>query len=330
MKRILSSTVVLIALFALSAQAGFRATPLATSSRKAGMPFAGQLSLGLVNGEAQEHVYDYDGPGGSQRQLSRLDWDIKNVLMGGGSLSVRPFNQQRNFLERFTINGGMWVALTKGSGEMEDYDWLDTGSSGWTHYSLSDVDVTEGYIFDLNLAFDVWANQAFTVQVMAGYKQDGWTWEDSGKFLLYPQYGYIPQDLGGDNMINYEQEFRMPYLGATVDWNWQALTISGYLTWSPIVEATDWDEHVARDMHYKETFKDGDMLGLGLEARYDLTKMGFSGWFLTAALDYQKIDRIVGDMQAHDGGTGETFSEKDIAGIENNTLLISLGGGLRF
>ena len=330
MKRILSSTVVLIALFALSAQAGFRATPLATSSRKAGMPFAGQLSLGLVNGEAQEHVYDYDGPGGSQRQLSRLDWDIKNVLMGGGSLSVRPFNQQRNFLERFTINGGMWVALTKGSGEMEDYDWLDTGSSGWTLYSLSDVDVTEGYIFDLNLAFDVWANQAFTVQVMAGYKQDGWTWEDSGKFLLYPEYGYIPQDLGGDNMINYEQEFRMPYLGATVDWNWQALTISGYLTWSPIVEATDWDEHVARDMHYKETFKDGDMLGLGLEARYDLTKMGFSGWFVTAALDYQKIDLIVGDMQARDGGTGETFSEKDIAGIENNTLLISLGGGLRF
>ncbi|MDY0146196.1 MAG: omptin family outer membrane protease [Kiritimatiellia bacterium] len=330
MKRILSSTVVLIALFALSAQAGFRATPLATSSRKAGMPFAGQLSLGLVNGEAQEHVYDYDGPGGSRRQRCRLDWDIKNVVMGGGSLSVRPFNQQRNFLERFTLNGGIWVALTKGSGEMEDFDWRDTSSSGWTHYSLSDVDVTEGYIFDLNLAFDVWANQAFTVQVMAGYKQDGWTWEDSGKFLLYPQYGYIPQDLGGDNMINYEQEFRMPYLGASADWKWQELTISGYLTWSPIVEATDWDEHVARDMHYKETFKDGDMLGLGLEARYDLTKMGFSGWFLTAALDYQKIDRIVGDMQAHDGGTGKTFSEKDIAGIENNTLLISLGGGLRF
>lgn len=330
MNRILSSTVVAVALVAVSAQAAFRATPLAASSRRGGIPFAGQLSLGVANGEGNEHVYDYDGPGGSRRQLSRLDWDIKNVIMGGGSLSVRPFNQQRNFLERFTLNGGIWVALTKGSGEMEDYDWLDINSGDWTLYSLSDVDVTEGYIFDLNLAFDLWANPAFTVRAMAGYKQDGWSWEDSGKYLLYPEYGYVPQYLDGDNMINYEQEFRMPYIGATVDWNWQALTLSGYLTWSPIVEATDWDEHVARDLHFKETFKDGDMLGLGIEARYDLTQMGFSGWFLTAALEYQKIDRIVGDMQVVDIVTGESGGDTDVAGIENETLMISVGGGLRF
>lgn len=330
MNRILSSTVVAVALVAVSAQAAFRATPLAASSRRGGIPFAGQLSLGVANGEGNEHVYDYDGPGGSRRQLSRLDWDIKNVVMGGGSLSVRPFNQQRNFLERFTLNGGIWVALTKGSGEMEDYDWLDINSGDWTHYSLSDVDVTEGYIFDLNLAFDLWANPAFTVRAMAGYKQDGWSWEDSGKYLLYPEYGYVPQYRDGDNMINFEQEFRMPYIGATVDWNWQALTLSGYLTWSPIVEATDWDEHVARDLHYKDTFKDGDMLGLGIEARYDLTQMGFSGWFLTAALEYQKIDRIVGDMQVVDIVTGESGGYTDVAGIENETLMISVGGGLRF
>jgi len=176
----------------------------------------------------------------------------------------------------------------------------------------------------------VWANPAFAVRAMAGYKQDGWSWEDSGDYLLYPEYGYIPQYLDGENMINYEQEFRMPYLGATVDWTWEALTVSGYLTWSPIVEATDWDEHVARDLHYKDTFKDGDMLGLGIEARYDLTQMGFSGWFLTAALEYQKIDRIVGDMQMVDIVTGESGGYTDVAGIENETLMISVGGGLRF
>ncbi len=53
---------------------------------------------------------------------------------------------------------------------------------------------------------------------MAGYKQDGWTWEDSGVYLLYPEYGYVPLDLDGENLINYEQEFRMPYLGASADW----------------------------------------------------------------------------------------------------------------
>jgi len=328
MKRIM--VMMAVGWMSLPVQAGFRAAPMARSSRAAGMPFAAELSLGLANGEAKEHVYDYDGPGGARRQLSRLDWDIKNVVMGGGSLSVRPFSGQNPFLERFTVNGGMWIALTEGSGEMDDYDWLDTGSADWTHYSLSDVDVTEGYRLDLNLAFDVWANPSFAVRAMAGYKQDGWSWEDSGDYLLYPEYGYIPQYLDGENMINYEQEFRMPYLGATVDWTWEALTVSGYLTWSPIVEATDWDEHVARDLHYKDTFKDGDMLGLGIEARYDLTQMGFSGWFLTAALEYQKIDRIVGDMQMVDIVTGESGGYTDVAGIENETLMISVGGGLRF
>lgn len=328
MKRIM--VMMAVGWMSLPVQAGFRAAPMARSSRAAGMPFAAELSLGLANGEAKEHVYDYDGPGGARCQLSRLDWDIKNVVMGGGSLSVRPFSGQNPFLERFTVNGGMWIALTEGSGEMDDYDWLDTGSADWTHYSLSDVDVTEGYRLDLNLAFDVWANPSFAVRAMAGYKQDGWSWEDSGDYQLYPEYGYIPKYLDGENMINYEQEFRMPYLGATVDWTWEALTVSGYLTWSPIVEATDWDEHVARDLHYKDTFKDGDMLGLGIEARYDLTQMGFSGWFLTAALEYQKIDRIVGDMQMVDIVTGESGGYTDVAGIENETLMISVGGGLRF
>jgi outer membrane protease len=58
--------------------------------------------------------------------------------------------------------------------------------------------------------------------------------------------------------------------------------------------------------------------------------MGLSGWFLTAALDYQKIDLIVGDMQVRNIVTGETGGDTDVAGIENETLMISVGGGLRF
>ena len=58
--------------------------------------------------------------------------------------------------------------------------------------------------------------------------------------------------------------------------------------------------------------------------------MGFSGWFVTAALEYQKIDRIVGDMQVVDIVTGESGGDTDVAGIENETLMISVGGGLRF
>ena len=71
------------------------------------IPFAVQGSIALLNGEAIEHVYDYET--GSRRQLSRLDWDLKNVLMGGFSGSVR-------LMDKLTINGGYWSALAEGSG----------------------------------------------------------------------------------------------------------------------------------------------------------------------------------------------------------------------
>ena len=312
-----------LALLPLSSWAAFQAGVIVGPKEESGIPFAMQGSIGLLNGEAKEHVYDYETADGSRRQLSRLDWDLKSIAMIGFNGSVR-------LLDKLTINGSYAAAATEGNGEMEDYDWLDTGSTDFTHYSLSEVDVTAGYILDLNVAWDLVQWNDLTARVFAGYKQNGWTWEDRGVYLLYPEYGYIPQDLGGDNMINYEQEFRIPYLGASADWKWNQFTFSGYLVYSPIVSATDWDEHVARDMHYTETFDGGDMMGFGLEARYAFTQGFWNGAFVSAALDYQKIDLIVGDMEARNGATGESGGDTDVAGIENNYVAISLGLGISF
>lgn len=316
--------VVLLSLGLLPAAgwAGFKAAPLAGPNGDAGVSFAAQASLGVLNGEATEHVYDYET--GSRRQLSRLDWDLQSVLMGGGGVSVR-------FWDKLTVNGGAWLALSEGSGEMDDYDWLDVTSPDWTHYSLSEVDVTEGYIFDLNAAWDLVSGwNGFTARVVAGYKQDGWSWEDRGVYLLYPEYGYVPVGLNGDHLIQYEQEIRMPYLGASADWSAGHFTLSGQVTFSPVVEAEDWDRHLARYLRFHETFENGDMLGFGFEARYDFTQGGFQGMFLSAALDYQKVDLIIGDMEIEDYSTGETGFGPDIAGMENEYLVFSLGGGIRF
>ena len=314
----------ILTLASAPAWAAFQAGAIAGPTEGKGVSFGLQGSIGVLNGEAKEHVYDYETVDGSRRQLSRLDWDLKNVVMGGGNGSVRLLN-------RLTLNGGIWLALTEGNdGEMDDYDWLDVTSSDWTHYSLSEVDVTEGYIVDVNAAWDLVTWNDLTARIFAGYKQDGWKWEDRGVYLLYPEYGYIPQDLDGENMINYEQEFRMPYFGGSADWAVGNFTLTGYLTWSPFVSATDWDEHVARDLHFKETFDGGDMLGLGLEGRYSFTQGSFKGAFVSAALDYQKIDLIVGDMEVEDLSSGERGGDTDTAGVENNYLMISLGGGFKF
>ena len=286
----------------------------------------GQLSFGLLNGEAKEHVYDYETVDGSRRQLSRLDWDLKDIVMGGVNFSVRPV--KRDVWDALTVNFGYWNALTEGSGEMDDYDWLDPYSTDWTHYSLSDVDVTEGYLFDFNVAYDVVEWNDLIVRGFLGYKQNGWTWEDSGRYLLYPEYGYVPQDLDGENMINYEQEFRMPYLGASVDWTKGDFTVAGRLSLSPFVGADDWDHHFSGDRRYHESFEGGDMLGFGLDVRYAFSRGPLKGAFLAVAFDMQTIDLIVGDMEMWTPA-GYSASE-DAAGIENNYTVLSLGGGYRF
>ena len=322
MKKLMAVLMVL-GWMALTATAAFQAGVIAGPKDGEATLFAGQFSLGLLNGEANEHVYDYETADGSRRQLSRLDWDLKSVAMGGFNGSVR-------LMKKLTLNGGAWVALTEGDGEMDDYDWLDTGSTDWTHYSLSDVDVTDGSIFDLNVAWDLVEWEGLTARVCVGYKQDEWKWEDHGVYLLYPENGYVPEYLFGENMINYKQRFQIPYLGASADWARGNFTVSGRLMWSPAVAADDWDEHVARTLRFHETFDGGDLLGLGLEARYDFTEGFFQGAFLTAAVDYQQIDLIVGDMEIEDYSTGETGSDTDVAGIENSYAVVSVGGGIKF
>lgn len=297
----------------------FQADPNAPAKEGSKLPVTGSFSVNLLNGDAVEHVYDYETMDGRRRQLSRLDWDLSEIFMAGGEISARV-------APKVTINAGLWLALTEGSGEMDNYDWLDYASTEPTHYSLSEVDVTEGYAIDVNATVDLLQRESITLRGVAGYKQNGWTWTDRGVFALYPEFGPRPIDLEGENLIDYEQEFRIPYIGAQAAMAVQSVAVSMYANYSPIVEANDWDHHIARTIKFKESFEGGEMFGLGARADYPLSER-LSAF---AAIDYQVIDLIIGDMEALDYSTGEFFAEKDIAGIENEYVAFSLGLGYRF
>jgi plasminogen activator len=321
MKRI---SLVLFAL-ALLPVAGwaFQADVIAGPQSDGAPSFAVQPSFGLLNGEAKEHVFDYTT--GYRRQLSRLDWQLKNVAMGGLQGSARVFS-------KLTINAGVWGVLTEGSGKMDDYDWtIDERPDYLTNYSLSEVDVTSGYIFDLNVAWDAWSAKLATARILWGYKQNEWKWEDRGVYTEYLENHFVRDySYSGMNWINYEQKFQMPYLGTSVDFTPGNFTISGRLVYSPYMWASDKDQHVIRDTYFTEEFQGGDMLGFGLDVRYEFSVGSKTRAFVSAALDYQKIGLIVGDVEMREGSHGAPEKFEDGAGIENEYLVYSLGGGVKF
>lgn len=308
----------LLLLVPLSSRA-FQAEPTAQPRDGTKLPVTASATLSTLNGDAKEHVYDYDTPDGSRRQLSRLDWDLKDLVMVGGQLSARIHKD-------ITINTGLWLPLTEGRGEMHNYDWLDINSTAHTDYSLSEVDVLSGYVFDVNAAYDVLRRDELTLSAVVGYKQNGWEWSDRGVYAIYQEYGPSPIALEGENYIDYEQRFRMPYLGATANVKFKRTSLSAYLTYSPLVSATDWDHHIARTIKFKETFEGGDMIGAGARVNYPVNQT----WSVFGGVDYQLIDLIIGDMEAYDYSADEYFYGDDAAGIENHYFTMTLGAELRF
>ncbi|MDD5676603.1 MAG: omptin family outer membrane protease [Kiritimatiellae bacterium] len=282
-----------------------------------------RLSGGWLNGQAREIVYEQVD--GARYKLSELQWDMKNLVMAGGVASVR-------ILDLLSINAGFWGAGNKGNGQMDDTDWLlHQHDSTWTDWSLSDVDVTRAYIFDLNAAVECLRFEHMALRAMVGYKENRWAWEDSASRHIYSTAPATPggfrDDVGednGENGINYEQTIRIPYVGLGAALAIQRLDFDLYFNYSPLVQAKDEDHHVLRDVWFEETFKNGNYFGAGLRATYTFPcRVFFSGRF-----DYQVIPEIIGDTEIWDA-TG-TSSSTDSAGLENECWMLSLEGGYSF
>jgi plasminogen activator len=279
-------------------------------------------SAGYLNGEARELVYSQIG--GSQYKVSELIWDLDNLVMAGisGSAVVA---------DRFHLRAGFWAAINEGSGQMEDYDWLMyEHDSPWTDWSLSDVDVTEASMFDINLAVDVVEFRGVTLRGMVGYKQDHWAWTDHGVRHVYSSDPFSPtgfrDEVAEDDRttgIEYTQDFFIPYLGAEAEYRRGGLEVGLRVTYSPIVSADDEDLHVYRELLFEESFSNGTYFGVGLHALYAFE----SGFFVAGGIDYQVIPEFEGDMTVTDLSTGEVWNSSSSAGISHESYMLSLSVG---
>ena len=277
-----------------------------------------QLGTGLAQGEAREVVYAADELGG-EFKLSELFWDIDDVVMAGGSLSLQ-------IGPRYRVQASYWAAVTEGSGRMDDYDWLLGPDTPWSDWSLSDVEVQDSYAFDLNVAAEVFRQDALGVSAVLGYRQDQWSWEDQALRFIYSENGFRDSvgEIGGEPSITYEQQFRIPYVGVAATLTGAKAALEIYFHYSPLVEAEDHDVHLLRNTTFDTEASDGDYFGTGLRAGYRFTPR----FTANAAAEWQVIPEMRGDTEITDEAGSET--NPDSAGIANQWMLLSFSLGYAF
>jgi plasminogen activator len=302
--------------------------PASLTSSGGGFTFSLGASVGRVSGTATELVFDY--PLGSKTKISELTWDIKDVTVAGVQASA-------GLGAKFRLNAGYWSALDEGSGEMIDRDWLYTEESylvltpddgNWNYESRHpDTSVDEGTMLDLNLTFQALRTGSFSLLGIVGYRTDTWGWSSRGGTYVYSDEsfrdtsGAFPE---GEEIINYEQEYKIPYVGIGANWASPAFRLDARLLLSTMVSATDSDYHVLRDTLFEGDFSGGTFVGFGLDATWTFAPH----WFATLGLEYQSISEMTGDVTITEPEGTSSF--EDGGGVAVDTTMITVGAGYRF
>jgi len=278
-----------VSLFSLNAKSG---APL-PADRSAGLSLSPFFSA--MTGFSDELVFDSSSD--PYPYMSRLHWEIRPALIAGLSGSINIGNV-------LFFNAAAGSTLNASTGEMTDHDWLknyfDLVDTGWTHYSLSDIFLTRSLLVDYNTAFRVYGSRSLNLELMAGFKLIQWGWTDTIREIDYPGSGSYDY-LSGSSGIDYDIEYRIPYLGAGIVL--KEGHFGGGLTFkfSWMVSADDHDFHKLRNLHFYDSFRDGRYYGLSMYGRWHWSPV-FS---LALSLDFDYVPVIQGDTVT--GSSSGTF-----------------------
>ena len=272
---------------------------------------SGRISLGTMNGEAKERVYD---PPGTGNKISELTWGLSSVAMLGAGFSVKP-------LQWLKLNADIWVKVSDGSGVMDDYDW-PTGSSEWNSwFHFNDLTVDTGLIFDINAELTVFRHKQTTVFGILGFKHDNWAWTARGGNYILSYSPYVGSIPDGVAAISYEQWFDTPYIGLGVQTDLAPVTVTGRLIGSTLVNARDQDQHHLTNFLFEDDFNSGSMISCDLAGTYHYTeRLSFS-----VSFHFQHYYEVKGSTTMTNQTThAVVFFDGDAASTEHQSSLLAL------
>lgn len=309
----------------LAGAAGFRAAPVA-DYREGAWSFGAEAGTAIVGGTAREHVFapksmsaEYAAELGvpysdRRHQMSRLDWDIAASMIGASG-SAR--------YGRLSFNFGIWYGASGSDDlDMKDYDWMEGDHVGHTEYSKSEAELTDAWMFDANVSFDIVRSEAFTGYVFAGAREQRWKWTCDGRNdYWYSENNHIWEHDHG-HVCDYRQMAFFGYAGLGGTWKLsETFDFSAYLSWAPGWKGRDHDNHIGAGKDSSDSFDYGGNVysaGMSLDMRVAQKTT------LSLAFDWQKVTLQDGTLRQFDYDSDELTSMDGGAGMENEYAALSL------
>ncbi|MGK0256001.1 MAG: plasminogen activator [Arcobacteraceae bacterium] len=232
----------------------------------------GQISLTSLDTTSHEFVYN------NGKKLSELIWEAKDVQMLG--VQVDYVLSPSSF-----IKIGYKTNLSDDA-LMDDYDWMKDDTEDWSHWSNHPNTKLDNFtILDISLNKKIKLHHSLDSNIRIGYKEENRKFKAYGGTYIYSSSTGFRDDSGAFNGlgISYEETFKTIYVGINGKLHYSDFTISGGLSYSPMVQASNIDTHHMRYFTNNNTFNDTTMIAINAEVEYLVTKR------ISIALNYTDI-----------------------------------------
>lgn len=277
--------------------------------------FEAGVFTGYLAGAAHEYVYDRGN------KISQLNWRFDNAATVGLNLAYRPLNW-------LTLRGEAWTVVTS-DGTLTDYDWQfrNVGINDWSDRSVGALRrMNDTYGVDLNLAATFYRFEGLSLDAVAGVRYLTMKFNAHDSSYIYSgdpedpssfrnQQGSLP----GTNII-YQQTWYSGYFGLAMRYDMGRFGFHGQAIASPWAYGKDRDNHVLRDINFRERGEQSTMFGVQAGVDYQLAPH----WTLYSTLMYEKYAQAKADMHATADGR-QAFLPTGSAGLSNENWSLRVG-----